>query len=145
MWSLLTSLFCNSNNTSAHLGFKHVKDVGFEGARHYVEAHGFWKDQCLSLCAVTPLKVCLFVLSLLSGLNYCFLQWNTICLYVWSDWFLPWILCGLLKMGKFLVCHSCCEAERKYDTASWVKMWKTLPWAVQIQRAIIMSYEANLC
>lgn len=132
LWSLLTSLFCNSNNTSAHLDFKQVKDLGFEEASHCVETNDFWKDQCLSLCAVTPLKVCPFLLSLPSGLNYCFLQWNIPCLYGWSGWFLPWILYGLLKMGKSLTWHSCCEAEWKYDTASWVKMWQSLPWAGQI-------------
>lgn len=60
MWSLLTSLFCNSNNTSAHLDFKQVKDLGFEEASHCVETNDFWKDQCLSLCAVAPESLPIF-------------------------------------------------------------------------------------
>lgn len=74
LWSLLTSLSCLSSNTSAHLGFKQVRDLGFEGASHYTEENGFWKDWCLAPCAVAPLEVLLLVLSLPSGLNSCFLQ-----------------------------------------------------------------------
>lgn len=116
--SLLTSLFCRSNVMSTCLGFKHVRNLGFEG------------DQSMyrrSWLLARPVSVCVPWLHWKPAPLCCHhqpgpaLQWNTNSVLMCVEW-LDFVLdfTWFAEVGKIpylsVLLWSCME------------VWQTLPW-----------------